>query len=272
VLPAAVQEVTDRYLAAVDAALPGAVSGLYLIGSIALDDFHPGVSDIDFVAVTAAPVDFDTEEALAAVHAQVGADGGQPAMEGPYVTFDQLQASPTLAAAGPFFHDGSLESGRQGRTPIEWVTLARHGMALRGPDPGALNIATDAGELADWTLNNLDRYWADWVARSRGATPTAMAMLTDWGVAWGVLGVSRLHYTLATGQITSKTGAGNYALFAFPPRWHGIVRQALRCRAHPPGPPASMEAAMQRRDEATEFMDFVIEAARASASASEEER
>jgi predicted nucleotidyltransferase len=33
------------------------IDGLYLFGSIALDDFHPGRSDIDFVAVTADRLD-----------------------------------------------------------------------------------------------------------------------------------------------------------------------------------------------------------------------
>lgn len=261
-LPESVQRVTNSYLSAVDDALPGVIEGLYLVGSTALDDFQPGVSDVDFIAVTSAPIDIEAELALSSVHARVGADPDLPALQGPYVTFDDLRASPARAAEGPFHHDGSLETGRQGRSPVEWVTLARHGICLRGPQPSALDIATDLDELADWTLNNLDRYWAVWANRSRGATPTAMAMLTDWGVAWGVLGVSRLHYTLATGEITSKTGAGYHAREAFGFRWTKIVNEALRCRAHPPGPPESMEAAMERRAEATDFMDFAIEAAR----------
>jgi hypothetical protein len=48
-----VSEVASTYLSAVDAALPGFVQGLYLTGSVALDDFYPAWSDIDFVAVSA---------------------------------------------------------------------------------------------------------------------------------------------------------------------------------------------------------------------------
>jgi hypothetical protein len=45
-----------------------------------------------------------------------------------------------------------------------------------------------------------------------------------------VLGVSRIHYTVATGAITSKEGAGRYALATFPERWHRVIGEALRVR------------------------------------------
>jgi hypothetical protein len=44
-LPAEVDRVVTRYLALVDAAAPGVVEGLYLVGSVALDDFHPRSSE-----------------------------------------------------------------------------------------------------------------------------------------------------------------------------------------------------------------------------------
>jgi hypothetical protein len=77
-----------------------------------------------------------------------------------------------------------------------------------------------------------------------------------------VLGVSRVHYTLATGEITSKTGGDHHALAAFPTRWHPIVTEALRCRPHPLGPPESLDDARLRREEAVAFMGHAIGAAR----------
>ena len=46
----------------------------------------------------------------------------------------------------------------------------------------------------------------------------------------GRAGVTRLHYTLATGLVTAKTGVGRYALATFPARWHRIARECLRIR------------------------------------------
>lgn len=45
-----------------------------------------------------------------------------------------------------------------------------------------------------------------------------------------MLGVTRLHYTLATSAITSKHGAGLYALETFSSAWHPIIEEALRIR------------------------------------------
>ena len=47
---------------------------------------------------------------------------------------------------------------------------------------------------------------------------------------WFVLGTSRLHHLLATDALTSKTGAGRYALEAFDERWHPIVGEAMTLR------------------------------------------
>lgn len=263
-LPDPVQQVVTRYLDAADAARPGLVEALYLVGSVVLDDFQASTSDVDFVAVTTQPSDAETVDALEAAHAEVRAAAGLPAFEGCYVTFDELRVSPSLAAPGLFHHDGKLQTGPNMRTPIEWTTLARHGLALRGPAPATIGVHTDSAELAAWTVSNLDDYWTPWVQRSRDPdTQTAMALLTDWGVAWGVLGVSRLHYTLATGQITSKTGAGHHALNAFDSRWHPILTEALRCRPMPLALPESLEEAKTRRDEAAAFMEAAIAAARA---------
>lgn len=258
-LPAEVDRVVTRYLALVDAAVPGVVEGLYLVGSVALGDFHPRASDVDFIAASSAPVNEVCRQALASVHADLAAEASRPAFDGIYVTFDELTRSPANTA-GPVHHDGQLTVGPGGRSPVEWATLAWHGIPVRGPDPAQLSVQADAAELTAWTLENLDRYWKRWITQSKDpATRPAMAMLTDWGVAWGVLGVSRQHYTVATGQITSKTGAGRYALGRFPARWHGVIEEALHCRPEPVLAPAPGRAPWQRRTQAVAFMEAAAE-------------
>jgi len=50
---------------------------------------------------------------------------------------------------------------------VTWHTLARHGIAVRGPEPSRLEIHVDPGALRTWTRGNLDSYWRAWV---RGAS------------------------------------------------------------------------------------------------------
>ena len=261
-LPVEVVQVTTRYLTLVDAAAPGIVDGLYLVGSVALVDFCPNASDIDFIAITHVPVSEHVRRRLAAVHRDLATEIKEPALEGIYVTVDELKRSP-LKTTGLRYHDGKLTVQEDGRSPVEWTTLAHHGVTVRGVDSTELDVFVNEAELIEWTLDNLDRYWTRWIAQSKKLTSrTALAMLTDWGVAWGVLGVSRLCYTAATGKIISKTGAGRYALSTFPDRWRRILEEALRCRAPRPTAPAAWQIPWRRRREAVAFMEAAVEECR----------
>lgn len=85
-----------------------------------------------------------------------------------------------------------------------------------------------------------------------------LASMTSQVVTCGVLGVVRLHYTLATGQITSKEKAGLYALETFPERWHGVIDEALRIRRGCRGR-ASCRHRFARRGEALDFVSVAID-------------
>ena len=67
---------------------------------------------------------------------------------------------------------------------------------------------------------------------------TEARVRSEYGLQWLVLGVPRLHYTVATLDVTSKTGGGRHALEVAPEQWH--VRRAGRDGA--PGRPASTVA------------------------------
>jgi len=76
-----------------------------------------------------------------------------------------------------------------------------------------------------------------------------------------VLGVSRPHYTLTMGDITSKEGAGLYALAALTPRWHHIINECLRIRRGAHGRSLYGSPLTRRRD-ALAFMAMAIDGAR----------
>ncbi|WP_188195761.1 aminoglycoside adenylyltransferase domain-containing protein [Nonomuraea sp. SYSU D8015] len=219
-----IDAIVETYLSLADAEAPGLVEGLYLEGSAALDDYRPDTSDVDFVAVTAAEPPIG---ALARIHHRLGAHP----FEGVYLTWDDLRRNPSDLGERPQAHAGKLAL-RGGVNPVTWHTLAHHGVTCRGPKPAELDIWTDPAALAAWTDDNLDRYWRRLVTRaSRLPSPWGLATLGGYGAVWIVTGVSRMHYTLATGDVTSKTGAARHALEVFPERWHRVVDEALRLRA-----------------------------------------
>src|SRR5438046_9515751 len=114
-----VREVVDDYLAAVDAEVPRLIEGLYLVGSVALDDFRPQASDIDFVAVSESPLSEADIVALVRAHGVLAACRPRPFLDGAYVTWRDLSVDPSLAGPGAGVHRGRLHRrGAGGCGPV----------------------------------------------------------------------------------------------------------------------------------------------------------
>jgi hypothetical protein len=231
-LPHPVPAIVDAFLEEIDAAAPALVEGLYLVGSVALGDFRLHHSDVDFVAVTASRLEPAGYAALERAHAWLSAHWPRPFFDGIYVTWDDLAGDPVGASPGPHTHEGRLHPAGGGeRHPVTWRTLIQSGVCCRGPTVAEIEIWSDAAALAAWINNNLDAYWrrllepGSWLTRRGG-----VAGLTAYACEWCVLGVSRLHYTLATGKITSKDGAGVHAQAAFDAQWQPVIAESLRIR------------------------------------------
>ncbi|MGY0065038.1 hypothetical protein ACWY4P_52910 [Streptomyces sp. LZ34] len=71
--------------------------------------------------------------------------------------------------------------------------------------------------------------------------------------------MSRLHYTLATGGMTSKCGADRYAHEAFDPRWHPIIEESLSLRTG--GAEGRRRNPLARRRDTLAFLDTAIDSA-----------
>jgi hypothetical protein len=104
----------------------------------------------------------------------------------------------------------------------------------------------------------VNAYWRPWLARARRPlSKLGVAALGAWAPAWGVLGVARQRFTIDTGRITSKLGAGTYARELFPSRWHRIIEECIRIRTDGAGPSRYGWPPTRRRD-ALDFMEYVI--------------
>jgi Domain of unknown function (DUF4111)/Nucleotidyltransferase domain len=251
-LDAGVVDVCRAYLALADRYEPGLVQGLYLQGSVALGDYRPGVSDIDFVTVTSRPPD---PRALQAVHAALRRTHGGTDFDGLYVREDDLRRDPDLVPSGAAVHEWQVEAvSRFERTLVTWHVLAQGGVAVRGPAAAELCVHTDWPALAEATRENLAGYWTTW----RNRTVLGLTGTSDWATAWGVLGVARLRHTLAAGRVTSKTEAAAYALETYDRRWHRIVREALRIRTGVGEP--QYGNSVRRQVDVVRFLSHVLDA------------
>ncbi|MCJ2033839.1 aminoglycoside adenylyltransferase domain-containing protein [Methylobacterium sp. J-068] len=260
-LPNPVASVVADYRRRLDAEGMPVLQGLYLVGSVALDDFRPGASDIDFVAVLDREPATRDCAALERVHAGL-AEAGGACFDGFYLTAEALGRVPTQYVVLPFSLDGRFRTGEVCRevNPVVWRCLARHGRTAFGPPPSELGIADDGDALRTYQVGNLREYWLSWITQAEaGLAWKAPGEDANAGaLAWGVLGVARIACALETGGVVSKDGGGRHALVAHPARWHPVIREALAAHAGVMG-----RVPVETVREGLAYMRFAIAAATA---------
>jgi hypothetical protein len=249
-----VSNVISAYLCLTDEWLPGRITGLYLVGSVALDDYQPGQSDVDFVAVTDTPLTAPELGHLGPLHAQLRRAVPRPKLDGVYVTWPELRAEP-MGLSAPFCLSGRFAPrGGFAANPVTWCTLHRHPVQVRGP--ARPPVRHDDALLRTWCRENLQSYWAGWVRDAHTRLIRLLFTLSREATVWGVLGVTRLHASIRTGDILSKSAAGTYALEVFPRHWSPIIQEALAGRLG--GRTTCYRNAFARRRDALAFIDYVI--------------
>lgn len=250
---------TGQFLDLIDSSAPGLVQGLYLRGSLGFGEYWPGQSDIDFTAVLSGRPDSDQLAALAAAHDAVHAARPTPHFDGFHLLREDLARPPEQCPHIPIMFEGSFQPSGQSYdvNPVSWHELARHGISVRGPALSEQDVWTDDAALRAFSYGNLGSYWAGTAeSLSRHPREASEPAVT----AWCVLGVSRLHHLLVTGTLTSKGGAGRYALTAFGPQWHRIITEALRVREEPDERSSYAREPEARSRDTTEFTIMAVEA------------
>jgi hypothetical protein len=141
------------------------------------------------------------------------------------------------SVGGEFRREGAFDAN-----PVVWRVLSTRAITVRGTPLTVHDVWFDAAELRRWNLDNLDTYWSQWVQWARTRDATEARVRDEYGLQWLALGVPRLHFTIATLDVTSKTGAGRYALGVAPPQWHVALETALALRTRSDAPlPAAVE-------------------------------
>ena len=255
-----VQTLTQAFLANADQEAPGLIQGLYLTGSVALGDFRPHTSDVDFVIVTERHPDGEELDALRRAHSRTRHQVTAPPFNGIHLTWDDLGRDSAECGPVPSVLNGRFRTrGGADVNPVTWHVLAEHGVTIRGPHPIELDVWDEPESLRTWSLGSLDEQWRRWREKAgRLVTPRGLAVLGSLAPSWSVLSVSRLHFTLKTGEITSKSSAGTYALHAFPERWQRIVNECLRVRRGIQAP-SLYESALARRRAALDYIEMVLD-------------
>ena len=206
--------------------------GVYAGGSLALDGYQAGRSDIDVtVLVRTAPARSTTQSLVTALRqenlpcparglelvvyrAEVAAAGDPaPGFEielntGPRMSFRAGEPADRAAADGSFWYG------------IDRSILAAAGVPILGPPAGEVFVSPDPTDLATLLIQSLDWHLA-----------SAVPLADD-----AVLNACRARYRTVTGRWLAKPAAGRAVLGSADPVDAAVIVQALAARAGGPAP------------------------------------
>ncbi|TYP73756.1 nucleotidyltransferase domain-containing protein [Paenibacillus methanolicus] len=258
-----VRGVLEEYAVQVHEAGLTSIRGFFLYGSIAMGGYTPNRSDIDFVALLERALNSEESGRLAAIHRNVGRERPSPEMNGIYVTRDRLGKLPHEISPYPCYYGGRFhEADWFECNLVTWHQLKKQGIALYG-SMRELDYEVDWDRLLSRMRENVAAYWRPWVTESAKLySRKGMALYARSAVEWGVLGLTRLYYTFRENEITTKAGAGAYALEQLPASRHPIVIEALRWRS---GESSLYRSASARRQDALDYLHDMLAACESAA-------
>jgi aminoglycoside adenylyltransferase-like protein len=212
----------EAYVSALDRTLPGVLTGLYVVGSLALGDYSTKFSDIDIVAVSAS--EWTPSQLRVACQAHHHLYRRKHPVRVAYVSTAQIGADPAGVDVA-CFEDTTRLSADAMANPLTWRILGTTAIALRGPDHPEVWVSDEA--LEAWANRELQEHWREWLASVRHRPGS---LLFKRSVAGKVLEVSRLYEVAVTGQVLSKLEACEAVIPQLAQRYARIIRDCTGYR------------------------------------------
>ncbi|QFK70544.1 DUF4111 domain-containing protein [Pradoshia sp. D12] len=233
-IPKIVETILNEYEGLFNEYLPNELEGLYLHGSIALDAFEKGKSDIDFISVTSRHFTEDEAGILSKIHRMIAQKYKTPEMDGVYITWGDLGKVNNNHQNHFYYNSGNLSFGPYFNfNPVTWTLFAKKGITVLGPASSDFELEFRSKQLQSYVFANMNTYWGDrvqWLESSFDELLNMPAHDIREEIEWTVLGLLCQYYTLAEDDIISKTGAGRYGLSHMPKEYHQIINEAVLAR------------------------------------------
>ncbi|MBM7619739.1 hypothetical protein JOC95_001591 [Bacillus tianshenii] len=255
-MPSGITVIVEEFIEKIETAFPGFLQGFYLYGSISLGAFQKGMSDIDFIAVIKQHPTVDEMDKLKNIHKQMHKKFSGYSLDGYYLVKDELEAEDQRIISSHYFSEGKFKGKKSfHKDSIDAFQIKKYGIIIKGQQ---VDYSVDFDIVVKNQKDNINTYWQNWLdscKRFPSINYVGFYMSTG-SIEWGVLGVTRLYYTIREKDMTSKVGAGEYALDSVPERWHKILEEAIRWRKGIKK--SKYRSIWKRRADALAYMEYVI--------------
>jgi len=230
-LPNPTDKIVADFLQKINSIVPKFVEGLYLTGSIAMNDFYLNKSDIDFIVLCKKLPDEKIACQLKYIHRAIAKRYSHPNLNGTYLAFDSLQTVSPEEIKTLTYQVGRLGYGTFDMAPTILTELKTNSISILGQNSETLPIDIERSDLNNFLYKNINSYWKKWIKRYSSPFIGKLLLLSFPRLTeWSVLGVARQLCTLQTGKIVSKTEAGIYCIQQLPESFHSILSEAIEIR------------------------------------------
>jgi hypothetical protein len=187
-------QLLGQFVSAVRSVLP--LVSVWAHGSLAGGDYQPGRSDLDLIAILSRPCTAAEEQRLAEMHESLG---------GAIALASKLHCSYCATAelddpARSHLTWAHEELMRRPVTPVTRRELHDSGLVLYGEEPGTLLPAVTGEQLAEFVVEDLERFWLP-------ALDHPPRWDRDIWVDLGLLTFARATVTLRDGRLITKAEA-----------------------------------------------------------------
>ena len=222
--------------------------GMYLYGSLAIGDFDPDRSDIDFLVVTSKELPDDIVAELKFMNTRPYKSGMEwsTKLEGSYVPRNVFRR---YSANGPALPMTNKDKFVVAHEDVVWLinsyVLYTGGVAIAGSSLRSIIDPVQPEELKDSVLTLLRDVWTPWLDNSD-------LFKGDEYQSYVVLTMCRALFTLKRGAVVSKLRSAEWVISNLDRKWGQLIRQALA--RHYGTPPGNI-------GQAQEFMRYILKEA-----------
>ncbi len=211
----------------------GIILGVYLTGSISLNDFQPDKSDLDFVVLcTSLPVG-EMFGNIKLLQHHLNDKFPKTQLNGVFLTPVHLQIDSAFQSEVLTLLEGQWKTEPFAMAPITLMELKHHAITLHGIPAEDLPVTIAREQVNTFLYENMNGYWKNWIRQHSFFFSKKMLLILFPGISeWVILGMARQWFTLVTGQIVSKTEAGYFCLSMMPDRFRPIIQEVITSRGH----------------------------------------
>lgn len=230
-LPSPADKIVADFVDKISSIEPNFVDGIYLIGSLPMNDFYFNKSDIDFLVFCKKLPDEKTVTQLKHIHRTIEKRYATPDLSGSYLTIDSIQTDKPENIKTLTYHEGTMRYGTFEMAPISLSELKSNALTIFGQKAETLQFDIKKDYVNQFLYNNINSYWTKWLDKHSSFFNRKLFLLFFPRLTeWSVLGVARQLCTFQTGKIVSKTQAGFYCLQQLPDKFRPIINEALKIR------------------------------------------